>query len=54
MFRLPTQHQAINILKTLVIGGGEWLKSRPGRFTLGEKTLGIHLITEKSGALAGI
>jgi hypothetical protein len=34
----------IHAFLTLVLGGDEWIASRPGHFTSGERALGTHWI----------
>jgi hypothetical protein len=47
-------HVQIYILLTSALVGGEWLASRPGRFTPGERAPGIHCIGDWAGPRVGL
>jgi hypothetical protein len=44
----------IQVFLTLALVEGEWLGSRPGRFTPGERALGTHWIGGMMGPIAGL
>jgi hypothetical protein len=39
----------IHIFLTSALVGGEWSASRPGRFTLGERSPGTHCVGPRAG-----
>jgi hypothetical protein len=44
----------IHVFLTSALIGGEWSASGPGRFTLGQRALGIHWIRDLVGPRAGL
>jgi hypothetical protein len=44
----------MHVFLTSALAGGEWLASRPGRFTHGERAPGTHLIGGRVGPREGL